>query len=129
MTSPVITLDVDGIIEDPVVKANRLFAYYMKSNFSQSTAYYGTVHSFKHDVRTAGMDKSEIALVVRKALTALFTPHFTSVNIDTRIVSDDSPTYTLIASGVLIDGNTRHDLKQSITFSNDEFIEEQASYE
>lgn len=125
MDKPIVTLSVQGIVSDPAEKANAILANYISSLYSQSTLYYGTIHSLKHDERTSGMDPTAMCSTVTQALKDLFKPYYTNADIKVRYEPITTGIhYRLFISGSLYDGKVRYDLAKSIDFNNGKFVNE-----
>ena len=115
-----LTLTVEGIVTDIAKKANRCFAYYLRSFHSQSTAYLGRVNSMSHDVQQYGSNPEEMTSAVKQSLESIYREHFDQVTIAVRTkrVSEYRPEYTLVISGTLSDGKNQFNLNKVLNFEN-----------
>lgn len=92
MGEVVASLDTMGWIEDTAHKADRLLAYFMVSEYSQSVAHKGKVKSFPYILNKNAGDLLQLRADVDSALLSILSAHFdeASVQVEVKeILNDD----------------------------------------
>lgn len=106
MGNSVLSLSRKGILTDPGDKADRLMAYYISSDRSQSFLYNGQVLSFQGSIQAIG-NNNALALQTRitQDLNTLFGSAFDAVN---AVVEVSTPA---------TDGTYRYNIAMSVQFT------------
>lgn len=80
------TMSVVGFVTDPVARMDRLLAYWLTSQYSQSYCYYSSIHSFQKLIQENDGVPDRLAEAVQNDLKSYLTPHFDNVDIKTSVV-------------------------------------------
>ena len=83
------TMSIFGIATDPDIIAEKLFLYFLTSEYSQSVSFYGKISSLKYLLNTYGNNPKELESEVRDTLIELYKHYFRKVNVDVQIVKKD----------------------------------------
>lgn len=87
MSVKVPTLSSAGWLETVGQKADRLFAYYLTSEFSQSYLYHNNVTSMTYHIQQYGNRPLELQEVVQRELKAMLNSYFDDVEL--RVAVDE----------------------------------------
>lgn len=93
MSSNVVpTLSTDGWVETPIIKADRLFAHFFVSEYSQTFLYKGNVTSFPYIIQNNKEDPSGTASAVKISLTNYFNRYYENcdVAVDWKMAPEDT---------------------------------------
>lgn len=85
MANEVPTLSVKGWLEDPKAKADRILAYYLTSNHSQTNIFRGSIASLPKLVQQYGNDADALRTKSRQQLEQLFAGFFDQVFVETLV--------------------------------------------
>ena len=109
-------LSRDGWLKDPASMVNKLFEYFLVSEYSQSNTFRGHIASLKYilEQNNTGADiKSEVI----RALVTMYSKYFKDVLINVDVIGDDSSMLSLtIAVDVTLDG-ARYALDKNLGLS------------
>jgi len=118
MSSAIPHLSRDGWLKDPSTMVNKLFEYFLVSEYSQSNTYRGKITSLKYilEQNTASDDiKSEII----KALVNMYNRYFTDILINIDITDDDTSMLSLaISVDVTGEDGNRYTLDKNLELNN-----------
>lgn len=84
------TLSLDGMVHDPLQKADRLLAYFFSSDAHQSNAFYGSIYSLPYILQQNANNPTDVASAASSALNALFDKYYDTVdcNVETQAASN-----------------------------------------
>lgn len=85
-----ITLSLDGVIRDPMQKADRLLSYFFVNDMHQSNNQYGLIASLPGILKESGNKPEIAASSIQNALYELFYNYYDSVNCDVVAKSPDN---------------------------------------
>lgn len=93
MTDVVPTLSTAGFVSDVPSMIDRMLAYYLTSDFSQSNVFFGQVVSLQKQMQQYQHDPLTLQTRIREELTGYFGGAFDSVtvNVSTEIPNPDDP--------------------------------------
>ena len=123
------TLTIDGFVSNRNLIMTKLFEYFLASDANQSTMFYGKICSLKNIIKQEGTP-SKIESRIASDLKALYLNFFTSVDVLTEIVDDQSngPSAPKKLSIIKIDisasyKDKMYTLSQEIQYSNADILE------
>ena len=110
------TLSPEGWVSDPRIKANKLMAYFLVADYSQSNDFLGQVRSLAYYIQKDAKDffslKDDLILTLRE----LFGRHYDQIEVGVNILtSENTPTinasrFNIDISIIVTDKGTRHSL-------------------
>lgn len=74
------TLSLDGILRDPLQKADRLIAYFFVNDMHQSNNQFGQIATLPGIIQQCGNKPDLVAAEVRTTLETLFSDYYDAVN-------------------------------------------------
>lgn len=123
------TLSLAGWVKTPEERIDRIILYYTATNPSQTLRYNGHVVSLQYAFFRAGESMEELAQIVSRDLTAIFSRNFpegATVEVEAvPIDGEDSALYNLeIAITVQVD-NKIYNAAQTLSRINSEYVRTQ----
>lgn len=122
MTTQVIpTLSMAGFVSDVPTMIDRMLAYYLTSDYSQSNVFHGQVLSLQKHVQAYQHDTITLQTKVREDLEGYFAPNVDSMTIEVRVDQpnpDDPSRINLTISAVLIKDGKAYSLGKLIETQN-----------
>lgn len=88
MAEQVPSLSAKGWLADPKAKADRLMAYYMTSNYSQTNLFRGEIVSLPKQIQQYGKSATDLRDYIQSDVERLFGAYFDSVSCE---VTTDRP--------------------------------------
>lgn len=82
MANSLPTLSMDGNVSDPILKADRLLAYFFTSDAHQSNSFQGSIASLPYIIKECANNPQEVASMATSVLNNLFDSYYDSVNCD-----------------------------------------------
>ena len=82
------TMSIFGITNDPGVITEKLFMYFITSEYSQSITFYGEISSLKYILNQYATEPLELKNKIYEALVALYSKYFPTVDVNVDIVED-----------------------------------------
>ena len=82
------TMSIFGITDDPGVITEKLFMYFITSEYSQSVTFYGEISSLKYILNQYATEPLELKNKIYEALVALYNKYFPTVDVNVNIVED-----------------------------------------
>jgi len=82
------TMSIFGITNDPGVITEKLFMYFITSEYSQSITFYGEISSLKYILNQYGTEPLELKNKIYEALVTLYKKYFPTVDVNVDIVED-----------------------------------------
>ena len=73
---------------------NKLFEYFLASDYSQSNNFIGTIKSLKY-LLSANMKPNDLANKVKEALYLLYSNYFDNVSVTCDVISEDRAKYRI----------------------------------
>lgn len=86
MANEVPSLDTAGWVSGTAQMADKLFAYWLASEHSQSNAYLGLVESFPYVLQQNPRDPNALADATRTSLSRAMTPHYDTVSCEVKVI-------------------------------------------
>lgn len=107
MGSVVPTISSDGILTGIAQRADRLFAYYRVTQYSQSYIYYGQLFSFPYRIQQYKGNTLTLREEIKSDLEVLFGRHFeiTQVDVDIQMQDDQEGGLFNIKIGIIVGEN------------------------
>lgn len=117
MPEPVPTLSSAGFVTGIQEKADRLFAYFLVSQYSQTYSHAGQISSFPKILQEQANDPSGLNTAVRQALIDLYQGYFDSVEVDVDTVPfpDNDSKLNIKISVILTQDGTSHSLSRLVS--------------
>lgn len=86
------TLSTDGTIKDAVSIVDKVIAYYITSDYSQSNVFLGKVKSFRYRLREHNGDKSDVELrdVIKSDMEFIISRYLPNTKVDIEVLVDDT---------------------------------------
>lgn len=126
MSNAVLSLSRKGTLTDAFEKADRLIAYYLTSNISQSMIYNGNVLSFQGAIQEYGNgDALSLQNRITADLNTLLGSAFDSVQANVVVstpAQDGSDRYNIQIAAVVTQNGTAYNLPQLLFSSNDGIV-------
>lgn len=110
------TLSPEGWVTDPRIKANKLMAYFLVADYSQSNDFQGQVRSLAYYIQKDAKDFFSLKDDLILALRELFGRHYDNIEVGVNILtSENTPTisasrFNIDISIIVTDKGTRHSL-------------------
>ena len=110
------TLSPEGWVSDPRIKANKLMAYFLVADYSQSNDFLGQVRSLAYYIQKDAKDFFSLKDDLILALRELFGRHYDQIEVGVNILtSENTPTinasrFNIDISIIVTDKGTRHSL-------------------
>lgn len=110
------TLSPEGWVSDPRIKANKLMAYFLVADYSQSNDFQGQVRSLAYYIQKDAKDFFSLKDDLILALRELFGRHYDNIEVGVNILtSENTPTinasrFNIDISIIVTDKGTRHSL-------------------
>lgn len=120
------SLDTAGYISDPNAKAERIFATYLATNFSQSNTFKGKLKSYFATLQRGGNQIEVVCRGVEQDLTELYGKYFTTVQVN--VTASGKPkadgslsttVFNLNIEATLTSSSGTITLARALTLSND----------
>jgi hypothetical protein len=92
MRSQLPTLTDDGILEDDRLKSVKLFEYFLVSEYSQSTIFFGDISSLKYLIAEYSDDYSTLTNEIQNTLTKLYNRYFDHSDVTCVLKNQDDQT-------------------------------------
>ena len=83
------TMSIFGIVTNPDIIAEKLFLYFLTSEYSQSVSFYGKISSLKYLLNKYATNPKELESEVRDTLIELYKHYFKNVNVDVEVIRKD----------------------------------------
>ena len=116
---PLVSLSSQGWITSLEHQADRMFAYFVTSEYSQSVLYYGSVRSLPWLVQKYGNDRTDFRREVKNALDNLFS-FYDNVLTEVTLVEgdDDSNQFSVNVSCVLTYQSQEYSLARQLQIAD-----------
>ena len=119
------TMDTLGFINEPSIKLDRAFAYWLANRKSQSSLF-DNVESFMFVVAEHQDDKRTTDLfveAVNRSLTNHLSGFFNDVSVSCRTIteSEESKCFTLVISARVIENGAAYDLEESLLVNGETY--------
>ena len=121
MSTSLITLDARGIVEDPDQKIERVLAYMLATEASQSNVHRDQLTSIPDIIRRHGSDMVSLKTAMENALENSLRGYFDNVlvDLDTRL-SESEPGKILMTIRAKVEQSGKwHDVAKALTSTND----------
>lgn len=82
------TMSVFGITNDPGVITEKLFMYFITSEYSQSVTFYGEISSLKYLLNQYATEPATLKNKIYESLMILYKKYFPVVEIDVDVIED-----------------------------------------
>lgn len=89
-----VTLSIDGIIRDPVQKADRLLAYFFVNDYHQSNNQLGLIATLPGIIQERGNRPDLVAQSIQTTLDSLFSNYYDSVTCNVTVKNSTETTQT-----------------------------------
>jgi hypothetical protein len=117
MNAAIPHLSRDGWMKDPSTMVNKLFEYFIVSEYSQSNTFRGEVASLKY-ILEQNITGDEIKSAISKALIIMYGRYFSDVLVNADI-TDDSTNILLLTISVDVTSNgKRYALDKNLELNN-----------
>lgn len=117
MGNRVPSLSASGWVEEISERADKLMAYYLTSDYSQSEIYAGTVVSLQYHIEQYGHNTTELRTHVENGLRGYFERYFDSAEVTLTIndpTSDDDNRTELKVECYITDNGSKYSLGRLI---------------
>lgn len=99
------SLTPEGYISDRNLMMNKIYSYFITSDYSQSVRYYGNISSLKYLIRKHGTNHTGLLAEVRTMLNDLYLRYFDKVTVNAAIteipITGSSKTNTALSIDVI----------------------------
>ena len=121
MSTPLITLDSQGLVEDPNQKVERILTYLLSTEASQSNVHLPQLISIPDILRKYGSDHIEIKNALQSALEECFRGYFTNTLVDVVVKNStkNDGTLNVFIQAKVEQNNKWYDVAQSLSATND----------
>ena len=123
--SLLMTLSTQGVIQDLEHQADKIFSYFITSEYSQSVLYAGNVSSLPWLVRTYRHDPIMLQQAVKETLDRLFKRYFDDVTNTVEAVqydnADDGKYLVRVRSTVILDSQ-EYNLAREVKLIDGSFV-------
>lgn len=126
MVGKVPSLSVSGWIDEIGERADKLMAYYLTSDYSQSELYAGNVVSLQYHIEQHGSDEGALRTQVESDLRRYLERYFESADITVttdRPIEGDENRIHLRLECFVVSGGQRYSLGKLITAVNSKVID------
>ena len=106
-------LSRDGWMKDPSSMVNKLFEYFIVSEYSQSNTFRGEIASLKY-ILEHNNTNDDIKSEIMKALTIMYGRYFTDILIHVNISEDETSLVVIAISADVTAGKKRYTLDQNL---------------
>jgi len=79
------SLSLDGWINDPLLKLDRLYGYFLSAEEDQSVTYKGNISSLKYIIGENNHDPEEVATVIKDILGAFLLRYYNTVEVNVSV--------------------------------------------
>ena len=97
------TMSIFGVATDPDIIAEKLFLYFLTSEYSQTVSFYGKISSLKFLLTQFTTRPKELESEVRDSLIELYKKYFKSVDVEVEVISDGTNSKTSNTLKLIID--------------------------
>jgi len=84
------TTSIFGITDDPSIITEKLFLYFITSEYSQSVTFYGKITSLKYYLNSYATDTGKLRSSIYDSLITLYKKYFDNVTVEVDIHSKDN---------------------------------------
>jgi len=119
MSAVLPTLTLTGWIYDKNIIIKKLMEYFLTSDYSQSTLYYGKISSLKYLIKEYQYDKSLLIDNVKNTLENLYKRYFKEVEIEISIDDSTSEAVMYLDITCYDEDNKKYTLTQSFNINED----------
>lgn len=84
------TTSIFGITDDPSIITEKLFLYFITSEYSQSVTFYGKITSLKYYLNSYATDTGKLRSSIYDNLITLYKKYFDNVTVEVDIHSKDN---------------------------------------
>lgn len=84
------TMSIFGVATDPDIIAEKLFLYFLTSEYSQTVSFYGKISSLKYLLTQYATRPKELESEVRDSLIELYKKYFKTIDVDVEIVNENN---------------------------------------
>ncbi len=85
----VLSLSVDKVISEAVLKLDAVYAYFLASEYSQTNIYRGNISSLKYILKNHGTDTSGLTSEMTSVLDTYLKRFFTTVDVFVEVNTDN----------------------------------------
>ena len=86
------TMTIFGLTKDPVVLIEKIFLYFVTSDYSQSVTFYGKIKSFKWIYHKYKDDDDELKTRIKETLSEYYLLYFKDVDVSVGISDGENGT-------------------------------------
>jgi hypothetical protein len=118
------TFTLSGWVKTPEERIDRIILYYTNTNPSQTLRYNGHVVSLQSAIFRAGDSMDQLARIVAKDLTFVFTNNFpegATVTVEAHAI-DDSGRHNLEIEVVVTDNGKQYNAAQTLTRIDSDYV-------
>jgi len=118
------TLTLTGWVDDKNILMNKLFFYFVTTDYSQSVLYHGNLSSLKYLLHKNGDDLNSLIADVSSTLNKLYSRYFNTVdaNANIKTINDDKTNkqynYLVITIDATDEKGNSYSLEQSVNITN-----------
>lgn len=117
MKSAIPSLSIDGFIKNKNSQINKLFLYFLSSQYSQSNIFYGEIASLKY-ILAKYNDPEELRNQIHNTLTKLYEKHFDFVQFDVSVKAPDhTSSIDIYISAILTDNGETYNFTKELVLS------------
>ena len=119
MSNVLPTLTLTGWVYDKNIIITKLMEYFLTSDYSQSTIYYGKISSLKYLIKEYQYEKSLLIDNVKETLENLYKRYFKEVEVEVDI--DDSKSQAILYLDITCydENDKKYTLAQSFNLNTD----------
>jgi len=120
MNTQLPTLTDDRILENDMLKINKLYEYFIASEHSQSFFYKNNVESLKYLISEYTIENGNLETEIRKSLEKMYSRYFDEVSVLCSVEpeEEDSNNYTIAIDIQIINNEVSHTLMRSVNVSH-----------
>jgi len=112
------TMSIFGLTNDPSVVTEKIFLYFVTSEYSQSTTFYGNIYSLRYLVFKYQDDLDTLKIEIQKALTEFYLKYFTNAEVNVNITKEKTLNVLFEVTTETEDGEINY-LSETISLDGD----------
>jgi len=120
MLSQLPTLTEDRILSNDVLKINKLYEYFLASEYSQTFFYKEHVASLKYLLGTYSIEEDDLKMAIIETLEKMYSRYFDEVSVFCELVPEeiDSNAYLLNLNIEVTNNSIKNTLNRSVAITN-----------
>lgn len=119
-----VCLDTTGYVTDPLIKADRLLAYFFVSDYSQSNSHLGYIHSLPYIIQSNISNLLQMGIDIEESLKILFRNYFDSMDVTVKVEPviengiESETKRNILLDIIVIEDGVQYSLGKAVSLSN-----------